>query len=393
MTNPQRGFISPLVLSLIAILLIGGGAYVYAQKSRASQPVVTRQMTEATSTAPTPPLAPPPLGIVPIPSFETNDSVTTSPPTQVSALAPTLLPDLTTGPVSSSATAPLIAIFLSATVTNANASTGAVFSTLFQSATSDTGANATDIGAVGSSAYSAGESMGASLSYNFPASGTYYFRACADKSSAADAGVITESNENNNCGAWTAVVVSDVWSILDSAQKKGRDAKRIADIATLQLALELYYDSYGNYPLTLPRLAPYLLVIPTDPSATGACTTGAEASCYKYAALGSDTSCSSYHLGADLEVADSPALSSDADATAGTSDRLCMLGAFSSGPLTLGNFSGVDTGKCKASDTGIVCYDVNPLVPATGALKVPEIVTPNAEPQTFGPRSGPIEPS
>ncbi len=43
---------------------------------------------------------------------------------------------------------------------------------------------------------------------NFPSQpGTYYYRACADKSSAGDAGTITESNENNNCGTWVQATV------------------------------------------------------------------------------------------------------------------------------------------------------------------------------------------
>jgi hypothetical protein len=46
--------------------------------------------------------------------------------------------------------------------------------------------------------------------YNFTSVGTFYIRACADKSSALDPGLITESNENNNCGPWTIVDVGPV---------------------------------------------------------------------------------------------------------------------------------------------------------------------------------------
>jgi len=35
---------------------------------------------------------------------------------------------------------------------------------------------------------------------------------------------------------------------LDSAKKKARDAKRLADFSTIQTALMLYYDKYGVYP-------------------------------------------------------------------------------------------------------------------------------------------------
>ncbi|MEI7765412.1 MAG: hypothetical protein WCI93_02380 [bacterium] len=44
--------------------------------------------------------------------------------------------------------------------------------------------------------------------YTFPKIGMYYVRACADKKSIVDAGLIKESSENNNCGAWTKVNVS-----------------------------------------------------------------------------------------------------------------------------------------------------------------------------------------
>lgn len=45
--------------------------------------------------------------------------------------------------------------------------------------------------------------------YTFTSPGTYYVRACADKSSASDAGIIDETNENNNCSSpWTSVIVT-----------------------------------------------------------------------------------------------------------------------------------------------------------------------------------------
>ena len=46
----QKGFIAPLLLALIAILLIGGGAYVYVQNKQSNQPVVVSQTSQATST-------------------------------------------------------------------------------------------------------------------------------------------------------------------------------------------------------------------------------------------------------------------------------------------------------------------------------------------------------
>lgn len=97
----------------------------------------------------------------------------------------------------------------------------------------------------------------------------------------------------------TIVLVS-----LSSARQKGRDAKRIADVKQLQLALELYYDASSTYPAALANLAPdYIPSEPKDPS------TGAS---YKYCIDAN----SKYHLGAELEDASHNALSTDQDFTA-----------------------------------------------------------------------------
>ncbi|MCR4276432.1 MAG: hypothetical protein NUV90_03540 [Candidatus Parcubacteria bacterium] len=42
MKTSQKGFISPLLLALIAVLLIGGGVYAYVQNKQASQPVAAQ---------------------------------------------------------------------------------------------------------------------------------------------------------------------------------------------------------------------------------------------------------------------------------------------------------------------------------------------------------------
>ncbi|HUD02706.1 MAG TPA: prepilin-type N-terminal cleavage/methylation domain-containing protein, partial [Candidatus Paceibacterota bacterium] len=44
------------------------------------------------------------------------------------------------------------------------------------------------------------------------------------------------------------ILASIIMVSLSSAQSKGRDAKRVADIRTIQLALEEYYNDNGNYP-------------------------------------------------------------------------------------------------------------------------------------------------
>lgn len=102
-----------------------------------------------------------------------------------------------------------VPVTLSTTVYNdGNTATNRSYSTLFQVSNTSTGASPTDIGTyVRTAAHGSGSSYKATLSYAFPDARTYYVRACADKSSAADTGVITEYNENNNCTAWASVVV------------------------------------------------------------------------------------------------------------------------------------------------------------------------------------------
>ncbi|MBI4120582.1 MAG: prepilin-type N-terminal cleavage/methylation domain-containing protein [Parcubacteria group bacterium] len=106
------------------------------------------------------------------------------------------------------------------------------------------------------------------------------------------------------------VLSSVVLVSLNSARTKARDAKRVADIANVRIALEGYYDANNNYPTTLAGLSPtYLSAVPKDPQ---------DGSSYSYAALGSGASCQSYHLGDTLENAGHVGLQNDADATAGT---------------------------------------------------------------------------
>lgn len=106
------------------------------------------------------------------------------------------------------------------------------------------------------------------------------------------------------------ILSSVVLASLNSAREKSRDARRISDIKQLQLALELYFDSNANYPTSTAALVPsYIAANPTDP------TTG---NAYSYAALGSGSTCSSYHLATTLENSTHTALNSDIDASAGT---------------------------------------------------------------------------
>ena len=157
------------------------------------------------------------------------------------------------------------------------------------------------------------------------------------------------------------ILASIVLASLDSARKKGRDARRIADVKQIQLALELYYDANSVSPpaLTGANLVTpgYISVLPTDPS------NSATYSYSPYAATGSATTCSGYHLGTDLETSGHSALSSDADQTvltiAGTETNPASTVQCTATGYTA-EFHGADSTKCASGAVGVACYDVRP---------------------------------
>lgn len=116
--------------------------------------------------------------------------------------------NLTAGGITPTTANPGVATTYTSTVTNSGpAATGGSFPALFQRATDSSGSNAVDLGTVTVANLTPGGtgavSTGATLS-----AGTWYLRVCADKASSGDTGLITESSEVDNCGAWTAVTVS-----------------------------------------------------------------------------------------------------------------------------------------------------------------------------------------
>lgn len=122
-------------------------------------------------------------------------------------------PDLTAGSILPTTTTAAVATTLNATTTNNGAATtGASFPVLFQRATTSGGANATNLGSTTTSVLAAGASRNVQYTTNtaaFPTAGTWYVRACSDQRTGGDLnGLITESNENNNCGAWTKITVA-----------------------------------------------------------------------------------------------------------------------------------------------------------------------------------------
>lgn len=129
------------------------------------------------------------------------------------------------------------------------------------------------------------------------------------------------------------ILSSVVLASLNSARRKGRDARRVADLKQLQLALELYYDANGAYPAAISvanLVTPgYIATIPTDPLDQVA---------YPYDAVG--TPVTSYNIGANIEDSSNSALDTDADIA---------------GP----NVEGLDNDGC-GNQASRYCYDVHP---------------------------------
>lgn len=152
------------------------------------------------------------------------------------------------------------------------------------------------------------------------------------------------------------LLASVVIASLNSARQKGRDARRIADIKSIQLALELFYDANGKYPTSAQyttsgagNLAPsYIAAVPQDP------TTGAD---YVYAGLqgsaATAATCGSYHIGAALEsvTGSSGVLGSDVDASTAT---ICT-----GGGTDFAGLSAACTATAVAA-TSDKCYDLKP---------------------------------
>ncbi len=91
------------------------------------------------------------------------------------------------------------------------------------------------------------------------------------------------------------ILSSVVLASLNSARLKARDARRVADLKQIQIALELYYDANGKYPTSISALKTggQIPQEPLDPQ------TGLS---YIYAYKGNTTPIA-YHLGANMEQA------------------------------------------------------------------------------------------
>ena len=148
------------------------------------------------------------------------------------------------------------------------------------------------------------------------------------------------------------LLASVILASLNTARTKGRDARRIADMKSIQTANELFYNDFATYASTTAPLTPtYISAIPSDPiSSVGA---------YKYAGLqalaSAAATCGSYHLGAILENNNGALTSAPHMATGGTypaaDGSICTSSA--------ADFNGASAYKCDGATAGY-CYDVRP---------------------------------
>lgn len=147
------------------------------------------------------------------------------------------------------------------------------------------------------------------------------------------------------------ILASVVLASLNTARRKARDTRRVADLKQLQLALEMYFDANSAYPTALSvasLVTPgYIAVIPTDPVGGTA---------YKYAY--SPATPTYYHLGAGLEESSNAALSTDRDCDSQVAASCPGTAAYT------GGFRGTDAVTAAATDctgvTGRYCYDIVP---------------------------------
>ncbi|HNW71347.1 MAG TPA: CARDB domain-containing protein [Candidatus Paceibacterota bacterium] len=161
---------------------------------------------------------------------ESNENNNCGPWTTITATSSVSKPDLTINTYGTPTSAqPNVSVKLSSTVKNiGSASTGASFYNFFQISTNASAsiqknniltnllpkayADNTPIENLPATLMPELDSQASNITnanYTFGSTGTYYFRACADKTGPANTGTIDESNENNNCGHWTTIVISN----------------------------------------------------------------------------------------------------------------------------------------------------------------------------------------
>jgi len=155
------------------------------------------------------------------------------------------------------------------------------------------------------------------------------------------------------------ILSSVVLASLNTARQKSRDAKRVADVKQLQLALEFYFDAERTYPSDIDRdhlvIPGYIAAIPVPPAGTGA---GLGNDSYRYSALG--LGCTDYHIGVALEDTSHTVFTADVDAAAtGVDGTLCNEPGGATTDPGDADFDGA-SGDCTVASGPDTCYDQKP---------------------------------
>lgn len=146
---------------------------------------------------------------------------------------------------------------------------------------------------------------------------------------------------------------------LTTAQRKARDTKRIADMKSIQTAVELYFSDNSSYPdpadwaALQTDLAPYISQVPVDPN-------NSSGTQYIYAYCTAGGPCASsdqYAVGATLEDTTHTALDQDDDLDYDDPNTLPVVGGVWDTATTAGMI--VSTGAVPAaldcSGAGVYC--------------------------------------
>ncbi len=152
-----------------------------------------------------------------------------------------------------------------------------------------------------------------------------------------------------------SLLASVVLTTLNKARKQGRDARRVSDIRQMRMALEFYFDAARRYPATLAELmsAGAIPAIPKDPlSPTAGTLCRVNGYCY---AVRTDVNNigSNYHLGANLELAEAPALSAKRNCNSTILGSCMSVATYTCDPVSVCTGAGFD-------GTGSTIYDIVP---------------------------------
>ena len=167
------------------------------------------------------------------------------------------------------------------------------------------------------------------------------------------------------------VLASIVLASLNTARKKSRDTRRVADMNQAKLALELYFDSNKSYPDTAASrgtalLVPtYIAAWPSDPTTStaypyfaGIQSRADDGTAGNNACSTSGATCLFYHSGATVEDAGITAMSSRAGGCPEATGSLLAGCRSSFDETTLHSATNVTCANAGATGQG--CYDVTP---------------------------------